>query len=76
MHGFGLREALWVCGLDENQILVEIKKLQPGAVVTIRGATSLLELPGLRHPPPLGTPLTWIDAWDVDRLRDANREPC
>ncbi|HJR86884.1 MAG TPA: hypothetical protein VJ930_04450 [Acidimicrobiia bacterium] len=70
-----MREALWVCGLDENQIVVEAKDMRPGAVVTIRRATSLLELPGLRQPPPPGTPLTWIDARDLDRLRDADREP-
>lgn len=70
-----MREALWVCGLDENQKVVRVREMQPGALVTIRRATSVLELPRLRQPPPPGTPLTWIDAWDLDPLRDADRQP-
>jgi hypothetical protein len=68
-----MNEDLWVCGLDEDQTVVEMRKLQPGSIVTVWCATSLLELPGLRQPPPLGTPLTWIDARDLDHLRDADR---
>jgi hypothetical protein len=68
-----MSEDLWVCGLDEDQTVVEMRKLQPGSIVTVWRATSLLELPGIRQPPPLGTPLTWIDARDLDHLRDAYR---
>jgi hypothetical protein len=68
-----MRETLWVCGLDENRIVVDTRKLPPGAIVTIRRANSLLELPGSRRPPRLGSHLTWIDARDVDPLRHSDR---
>ncbi|MGH8958078.1 MAG: hypothetical protein ACRDVK_05320 [Acidimicrobiia bacterium] len=75
VHGFGMTEILWVCGLDKTATVIGVKKLQPGSVVRIRRATSVLELPALRQPPDPGMVLTWIDAGDLDSLRDTDRQP-
>ena len=70
-----MKETLWACGLDNNEVVVGIRLLQPGTMVRIRRATTILELPLCCHAPPVGMPLTWIGARDLDSLCDTDRQP-
>lgn len=73
VHGLGMKEPVWVCGLDHDRMVVAVKTLLPGRVVRIAGASTTLELPHTNQPPAPGTVLTWLDARDADPLRYANR---
>jgi hypothetical protein len=75
VHGFGMKESLWVCGLDEEEVVIAVRHLQPAHLAIIPGAKSVLELSFRLRPPAVGMALTWLDARDVDSVRDADRQP-
>jgi hypothetical protein len=75
VHGFGMKESLWVCGLDEEEVVIAVRYLQPARLATIPRAKSVLELSFRLRPPVVGMALTWLDARDVDSVRDADRQP-
>ena len=51
VHGLGMRHALEVVGLTDALEVIGVRHLKPMRVVTIRGATWLLELPSGTHTP-------------------------
>lgn len=53
----GMKESLWVIGLDKTGVVVDIRFLRPGRFVRIPGATWLLEFTAAAMPPPIGSTL-------------------
>jgi hypothetical protein len=70
-----MKESLWICGLDREEVVIAVRKMPPARLVRIRGAKSVLELSIRLRPPDPGMALTWLDARDVDSLRDSDRQP-
>lgn len=54
VHGFGLRRPLWAVAVDEDGVVLEVRILNPLAVVVFRRARWMLELPLAELPPPIG----------------------
>lgn len=57
VHGMGMGGSLWAVGLDAGGAVVGVRRLDPGRVVWLAGATWVLELPIERRPPPVGLTL-------------------
>ncbi len=57
VHGIGLSDPLLVVGLDENDRVVHVARLEPGRVVGCRRAAAMLELQLGVPAPPLGARL-------------------
>lgn len=70
-----MKESLWICGLDGEQVVIAVEKLRPARLARIPRAKSVLELSIRLRPPDPGMALTWLDGRDVDSLRDADRQP-
>lgn len=59
VHGFFIIRSLWAVGLDGTRRVVGVRTLRPGGLAVFRGASSVLELPRERTPPPPGRVLAW-----------------
>jgi hypothetical protein len=57
VHSVGMKEALWVAGLNRAGIVIDIRLLLPGRALRIPTADWILELPAALPPPPLGSTL-------------------
>lgn len=57
VHGFGMREPLWVAALDRSGCVIDTNVLLPGRILLERRAAWLLELPVIEDPPPVGARL-------------------
>ena len=60
VHTFGMREPLWVVGLDGKGTVVVMRRVSPGRVVMAAGARTILELPQEWPPPELGDTVTLL----------------
>lgn len=54
VHTFGMREPLWVVGLDRRGTVVVVRRLLPGRVLMAGAIRTILELPHEWPPPELG----------------------
>ncbi len=57
MHGFGMKEALDVAGIDAAGRVLATRRLQPGRVTRLAGAAWVLEVSAGEPLPPVGSSL-------------------
>ena len=75
VHGFGMKEALLVIGLDADGRVLQSGTLRPRRILWIRGATQMLELPAGLLPPERGAVLTWASGGPPGSVRNTHRQP-
>ena len=74
VHGFGMKEPLFIVGLDAQGRVVGIRILFARRFAFVRGARHLLELPIDAEVPPRGAVLTWVGGGSPDSLRNTHRQ--
>ncbi|NNC92158.1 MAG: hypothetical protein HKN80_06665 [Acidimicrobiia bacterium] len=57
VHSIGMKESLWVVGLDREGVAIETRLLRPGRFRRIRRAIWMLEFSAAEPPPPIGSTL-------------------
>ena len=74
VHGFGMKEPLFIVGLDAGGRVVGVRVLFPRRFASIPGARHILELPIDAEVPPQSVVLTWVGGGSPDSLRNSNRQ--
>lgn len=83
VHGFWLREPVWLVGLDDGFIVTEVRLLPRRRLAWLRGSRWIVELPRDAPVPMVGDRLAFHpDGGEADRrgrtslpVRDADRQP-
>lgn len=83
VHGFWLRESVWLVGLDDHRIVTEVRLLPRRRLAWLRGTRWILELPRHTSLPTVGDRLAFHpDDGEADcrgrtplRVRNADRQP-
>lgn len=83
VHGFWLREPLWLVGLDDHRLVTEVRLLSRRRLIWLRGTHWILELPQDTPLPFVGDRLVFHpDDGEADRrgrsplrVRNADRQP-
>ncbi len=57
VHTVGMREALWLVGLNGDGLVTHVRYVIPKRAVVLAGARFILELPPTWPPPPVGSSL-------------------
>jgi hypothetical protein len=70
VHGIGMDRPLTVVGIDARGVVIAVRTLEPGRVVVVRRATSILELESEVPPPSVGSRARFYDRRDAGTTRD------
>lgn len=83
VHGFWLRQPVWLVGLDDHRLVTEVRLLPRRRLAWLRGSRWIMELPGDAPLPTVGDRLAFHpDDGEADLhgrtplpVRDADRQP-